>query len=114
MIEILVTVVIIGIIAIFVIPNFLDSLNKSKQKRTMADVHAMGKAMMSWLTDQMGAAAAGGLTIDVNDYGASLDASDLSSMLVPGYLVDVPRYDAWGHDSTTSSSSMISWRPGSC
>ena len=42
---ILVVVAIIGIVAIFVIPNFLDSLHKAKQKRTMADMHDVGKAI---------------------------------------------------------------------
>ena len=98
-IEILVVVVIIGIIAIFVIPNFLDSLHKAKQKRTMADMHDIGKAMMSWLTGQIGAAAAGtgGGSLTLAEYGEPLDAEELRDLLVPDYVAHVPDRDAWGH-----------------
>ena len=98
MVELLVTIAIIGIIAIFVIPNFLDSLNKAKQKRTMADVHEIGKAMMSWLAGQMGAAAAGSLSVDLSEYGTGIDTSEMTSLLVPDYIAHVPQYDAWGHE----------------
>ena len=59
LIELLIVVAIIGIIAALLIPNFLDALQKSKQKRTEADMRNLGTAMFSWLTDQAGAAAAG-------------------------------------------------------
>lgn len=98
-IEILVVVVIIGIIAIFVIPNFLDSLNKAKQKRTMADMHDVGKAMMSWLTGEVGAAAAGAGagTLTLAEYGESLEVDDLRALLIPDFIPHVPDRDAWGH-----------------
>ena len=99
-IEILVVVVIIGIITIFVVPNFLDSLQKAKQKRTMADIHDMGKAMMSWLTDQVGAAAAGATVgaLALDDYGDAIAVSDVRTMLVPEYIPFIPARDAWGKD----------------
>jgi len=59
LIELLIVVAIIGIIAALLIPNFLDALQKAKQKRTVADVRNAGTALFSWLTDQVGAAAAG-------------------------------------------------------
>ena len=59
LIELLIVVAIIGIIAALLIPNFLDALQKAKQKRTVADMRNIGTAMFSWLTDQVGAAAAG-------------------------------------------------------
>ena len=37
LIELLIVVAIIGIIAALLIPNFLDALQKAKQKRTVAD-----------------------------------------------------------------------------
>ena len=98
MVEILVTIAIIGIIAIFVIPNFLDSLNKAKQKRTMADIHETGTAMVSWIAGQMGAAAAGAQSIALSSYGDGIAAEDLEALLVPHYIAHLPRHDAWGHD----------------
>ncbi|HEX6202187.1 MAG TPA: prepilin-type N-terminal cleavage/methylation domain-containing protein, partial [Thermoanaerobaculia bacterium] len=59
LIELLIVVAIIGIIAALLIPNFLESLQKAKQKRTMADARNAGTAMMAWLTDEVGAASAG-------------------------------------------------------
>ncbi|HEY8022444.1 MAG TPA: prepilin-type N-terminal cleavage/methylation domain-containing protein, partial [Thermoanaerobaculia bacterium] len=58
LIELLIVVAIIGIIAALLIPNFLDALQKAKQKRTVADMRNAGTALFSWLTDQVGAAAA--------------------------------------------------------
>ena len=98
MVEILVTIAIIGLIAIFVIPNFLDSLNKAKQKRTMADMHEAGTAMVSWIAAQMGAAAAGSQSVALSAYGDTIEADDLEELLVPDYIANVPRHDAWGHD----------------
>ena len=58
LIELVVVVAMLGIISALIVPNLLDSIRKSKQKRTMSDVHFVGVAWMSWLTDQVSAAAA--------------------------------------------------------
>ena len=102
LIELLIVVAIIGIIAALLIPNFLDALQKAKQKRTLADARNTGTAMFSWLTDQLGAAAAGQTNtgvVEISDYedGAS-DAEQLSAILVPQYLQSVPAKDGWKHD----------------
>ncbi len=96
--ELLITFAIMGLIAAFLIPNFIDSLQKAKQKRTMVEIHEVGKAMMSWLTGQMGAASAGVQLVDVTTIGTPIDASDLRGLLVPHYIGHVPTHDAWGHE----------------
>src|SRR5690348_5906197 len=86
LIELLIVVAIIGIIAALLIPNFLDALQKAKQKRTVADIRNAGTAMFSWLTDQVGAAAAGAsstTTVDLGNYGGVKHASDLTTVLTP-------------------------------
>ena len=99
LIELLIVVAIIGIIAALLIPNFLDALQKAKQKRTVADERNTGTAMFSWLTDQLGAAAAGAAVtqIDVGDYatGAVTDSTAVAALLVPQYLQLVPNLDGW-------------------
>src|SRR5262245_37680704 len=97
LIELLIVVAIIGIIASMLIPNMLDAMQKAKQKRTMADMRITGGAMFSWLTDQVGAAAAGqsNSTIDLGDYGGLKTVAVLSTILVPQYLQDVPIKDGW-------------------
>ncbi|HXO22878.1 MAG TPA: prepilin-type N-terminal cleavage/methylation domain-containing protein [Thermoanaerobaculia bacterium] len=99
LIELLIVVAIIGIIAALLIPNFLDALQKAKQKRTVADVRNTGTAMFSWLTDQVGAAAAGAAatTVDLSLYGGTVTIANLQTALVPQYLQAIPQLDGWKH-----------------
>ena len=96
LIELLIVVAIIGIIASMLIPNMLDAMQKTKQKRTMADCRLLGGAMMGWLTDQVGAAAAGAqsTSIDLATY-SSISPANLSSKLMPTYIQAIPAYDGW-------------------
>ena len=97
LIELLIVIAIIGIIASMLIPNLLDAMQKAKQKRTIADVRITGTAMFSWLTDQVGAAAAGqqSTTVDLASYGQQMDSAGLESLLAPNYLQEVPPIDGW-------------------
>ena len=94
LIELLIVVAIIGIIAALLIPNFLDALQKAKQKRTVADMRNVGTAAMSWLTDQVAASAAGAFTVSSVTYSAS-SAADMEGFLVSQYIQDVPEKDGW-------------------
>jgi prepilin-type N-terminal cleavage/methylation domain-containing protein len=99
LIELLIVVAIIGIIAALLIPNFLDALQKSKQKRTEADMRNMGTAMFAWLTDQAGAAAAGQATtgqISLKNFTATT-TTDLTTCLVSQYIQSIPGLDGWHH-----------------
>jgi type IV pilus assembly protein PilA len=99
LIELLIVVAIIGIIAALLIPNFLDALQKAKQKRTEADMRNMGTAMFSWLTDQAGAAAAGAAATDVDLTSfASTTAPALTTTLVSQYIQSIPTVDGWKHN----------------
>jgi prepilin-type N-terminal cleavage/methylation domain-containing protein len=98
LIELLIVIAIIGIIAALLIPNFLDALQKAKQKRTVADERNTGTAMMSWLTDQEAAAAAGTTVsnkVTVDDYGGEDDYDDVEQVLEPQYMQEVPERDGW-------------------
>jgi hypothetical protein len=72
--------------------------DQQAQARTAADINQVGSAMYSWLTDQVGAAAAGQsqVPIDLNDYPA-ISRGDLESILGPTYLPEVPELDGWDH-----------------
>ena len=96
LIELLIVIAIIGIIAAMLIPNFLDALQKAKQKRTMGDIRIVGTAMFSWLTDEAQAAAAGA-TIDVGSYGPLRTSGEIQSELVSAYIQEVPSLDGWKH-----------------
>lgn len=101
LIELLIVVAIIGIIAALLIPNFLDALQKAKQKRTVADARNTGTAMMSWLTDQVGAAAAGAsYNLASINGGSTIGYSDISTVLSPQYMQMVPEKDGWKNEFT--------------
>lgn len=97
LIELLIVIAIIGLIAAMLIPNLLDAMQKAKQKRTLAEMRITGTAMFSWLTDQVGAAAAGAdSTVKVSDYTAGKKSVDeIRELMVPSYMQDVPRLDGW-------------------
>jgi type II secretion system protein G len=97
LIELLIVIAIIGLIAAMLIPNLIDAMQKAKQKKTIAEMRIAGTAMFSWLTDQVGAAAAGAdTTIKIADYNAGKKTStEIRALMVPHYLQDVPRLDGW-------------------
>ena len=99
LIELLIVVAIIGIIAALLIPNFLESLQKAKQKRSMGDMRNGGTAMMAWLTDEVGAAAAG-YNVNYTTWSATTAATTeagIEAVLVPEYVQDWPAIDGWKH-----------------
>ncbi len=51
LIELLIVVAIIGIIAAIAVPNLLTAVQRSKQKRSMADLRAIGTALGSYQVD---------------------------------------------------------------
>jgi len=104
LIELLIVVAIIGIIAAILIPNLLDALQKAKQKRTVGDMRDVGASWFSWLTDQIGAAAAG--TTGEWNQGALTQlpggGDELLSMLYVSstmfYIQEVPNRDGWSNN----------------
>ena len=106
LIELLIVIAIIGIIAALLIPNFLDSLNKARQKNTMATLRNVGTAFMARITDDGAAAAAGATDTDV-DFDDFIDtasaghwdsASTIAAQLVPQYIQAIPEKDSWKKD----------------
>ena len=105
LIELLIVVAIIGIIAAILIPNLLDALQKAKQKRTVGDMRDIGAAWFSWLTDQVGAAAAGSSakTYTMPTGGTTMNGDQLLSTLYPAggnmfYIQEVPNKDGWANN----------------
>jgi prepilin-type N-terminal cleavage/methylation domain-containing protein len=104
LIELLIVVAIIGIIAALLVPNFLDALQKAKQKRTMGDARDTGTAWMSWLTDQSAAAAAG---LNVTDWSGTGGATELGAQLTPRYIQEVPELDGWKESFTYRFTQLV-------
>lgn len=70
--------------------------DQQAQVRTVNEIDAVGTAMFSWLTDQVGAAAAGQSQVDIANYPA-ISHADLEILLQPQYLENVPELDGWNH-----------------
>jgi hypothetical protein len=83
-----------------ILESYAENANpgKNAQKQTVADIRNTGTAMFSWLTDEVGAAAAGQSqvpqTLDLADY-AAISHADLATILVPMYMQEVPELDGW-------------------
>ena len=83
LIELLIVVAIIGIIAAIAIPNLLNAIQRGKQKRTMADIRAIGTAVESY-------------AVDNNSYPAGgSPVSAITSDLEPRYIAQLVITDAW-------------------
>ncbi|HEV8661344.1 MAG TPA: type II secretion system protein GspG [Thermoanaerobaculia bacterium] len=76
----LVVLAIGGILAAIAIPNLLTAMQRTRQKRTMADMSAIGTAVEAYGSDQ-------------HKYPT---ASELDS-LMPKYVRNLPRTDGWEH-----------------
>jgi hypothetical protein len=77
--------------------------DRDAQRQTVDDAWKIGTAMFSWLTDQVGAAAAGssqterpGTHADMGKY-IPISHAELEKILVPQYARSIPEKDGWGH-----------------
>lgn len=77
--------------------------DQEAQKRTVSQIRNTGTAMFSWLTDQVGAAAAGQSQTDMDNHVVEfkrlppISHEELTKILVPQYIQKVPETDGWGH-----------------
>ncbi len=79
----LVFIAILGILAAIAIPNLLTATQRSRQKRTMADMRTVATASEAYATDK-------------NDYPRAGSAAELTRALTPTYIRAVPALDGWG------------------
>ena len=93
LIELLIVVAIIGILAAIAIPNLLTAMQRSKQKRTMADMRTIATAWEARATDLNKYNAAGTLSIPTG----AVTVDDLSNYLAPTYVKTFPKKDGWGN-----------------
>ena len=91
LIELLIVVAIIGILAAIAIPNLLTAMQRTRQKRTMADIRTVATGWESRATD-IGSYSAAGLAWP--DAGSSVTI--LLPILAPTYVTKIPEYDGWG------------------
>lgn len=96
LIELMIVLVVMFILASMLIPLYLNALQKARQRRTMAEMDGLGKVMMSFITDQAAAGAAGASgSVDMGDYPGPVPHSDLEELLVPQYTQELMKRDGW-------------------
>src|SRR5688572_18126404 len=109
LIELLIVVAIIGILAAIAIPNLLTAMQRSKQKRTMADIRSIATAWEARATDVNQYTAAGAVTFP----GTDMAMGTLAGHLQPTYIKQLPQKDAWGTEfdaqATTNDYSIESY-----
>jgi type II secretion system protein G len=96
LIELLIVVAIIGILAAIAIPNLMTAMQRSKQKRTMADMRTIATAWEARATDTNKYNAAGAITA-ITTCSNSLDFHTLTGALSPTYTRLMPLHDGWGN-----------------
>ena len=84
LIELLIVVAIIGIIAAIAIPALNHAINRSRQKRSMAEMHALAVAVSSYGTDHSHMPRI-----------ANASADQLEPYLTPTYIKVLEPYDGW-------------------
>jgi len=73
-----------GIMAAIAIPNFLNAVDRGKQKRTMADIRSIGTAVEAF-------------RLQKNAYPDAETIGDLGAALAPEYIEVMPPTDGWQH-----------------
>jgi type II secretion system protein G len=91
LIELLMVVAIIGVLAGIAIPNLLIAIQRSKQRRTMADMRSIATAWEARFVDESRYNAAGAALPSV-----PVDVNALAPLLEPTYIKTMPRLDGWG------------------
>src|SRR5258706_6790969 len=94
LIELLIVVAIIGILAAIAIPNLLTAMQRSKQKRSMADLRSIATAWEARATDTNNYGAAGGQSTIT--WGTDITYASMVGRLTPTYIKSLPQNDGWG------------------
>lgn len=72
----------VGLLAAIAIPNLLTAIDRSKQKRSMADMRSIAAAIDAYVEEK-------------GEYPQGTDAEDLKRILEPEYAALIPTKDGW-------------------
>jgi len=100
LLELLIVVAIIGILAATAVPTLMSAVDRSRQKRTMADLHTISTSIQAYVTD-----------ISHCPIGSSV--STLATSLNGAYVRRLPVTDGWGHPYVYSGTALAGYTIGS-
>jgi type II secretion system protein G len=87
LIEMLVVVAIVGILSALMLPQFISSIQKAKQKGTMQDMNGLAKSIVDYITDTGYAP---------EQSGQLVSGSSFIEEIRPFYVKTIPLLDQWG------------------
>jgi general secretion pathway protein G len=97
--------VMIALVASIIVPNLLKAMDRSRQKRTMADMRTIATALEARATDLSSYAivpyarhTSPGKRVEAFGTLHRETFADLERALVPKYIRKLPRQDGWGED----------------
>lgn len=93
LIELMITLVVIGLIAAIAIPNLLNAINRGKQKRTMADMRSIATAVEAY-------------SVDNTVYPTASDGGSLATSIQPVYIDNLPLLDGWNNAYIVESDAL--------
>jgi prepilin-type N-terminal cleavage/methylation domain-containing protein len=93
-IELLLVIGVIGILSAIIIPNYLNAINRAKQKTTMATMRSIAYAWEARATETKSYNAA---AIQYTLPSAEIDSVAVATLLTPTYITVLPTTDGWGH-----------------
>jgi len=85
LIELMISLVVIGVIAAIAIPNLFSAIDRGKQKRTLADMRTIGTAVEAY-------------AVDNSRYPVATDTASLWLVISPVYLRPMTQSDGWDHE----------------
>jgi prepilin-type N-terminal cleavage/methylation domain-containing protein len=96
LVEMLISLAIVALIAAIAIPLVLNSINRTKQARTVANIHTIATAWEARAVETKSYNAAGATaTFTIPPSPVSL--TDLTGILAPTYIRELPSVDGWNH-----------------
>lgn len=93
LVELLIVVAVIGIISAIALPNLLNAIDKSKQKKSMSDLRTIGTAVEAYATDTAA------YPLAIANWAA------LKTIVDPYFIKSPPDTDGWNNpwDTVTTS-----------
>lgn len=107
-IELLIIGAVIAVLATIAIYNYMNALNRAKQKRTVNDIRIIAQAWEARAADTNTYAVAG-----FSFPTAGVSHAELTAALRPTYLRDIPALDGWTRPIQFGYSAGTPGTPGS-